>query len=55
MADPKPADMPPIEHALSRRRAFLAAGLEAYREPPARGRGVIEAAAWIARRGATAA
>jgi hypothetical protein len=55
LADPRPAEMSPIEHALLRRRAFLAAGLEAYREPPARGRGVIEAAAWIARRGATAA
>ena len=50
IADPLPADMTPIEHALARRRLFLAAGLEPYREPPPRGRGVIEAAAWIARR-----
>jgi hypothetical protein len=53
MADPKPADMRPIEHALARRRALLATGLEAFREPPARGRGVIEVAAWIARRRVT--
>ena len=37
IADPLPADMTPIEHALARRRLFLAAGLEPYREPPPRG------------------
>jgi GT2 family glycosyltransferase len=54
MADPRPVDAPPIEHALSRRRTFLEAGLEAYREPAPRGRGVIEPAVWIARRAVTA-
>src|SRR5262249_55975218 len=53
MADPRPGGPPPPDHAPARRHLFLAAGLEPYREPPPRGRGVIEAAAWTARRAST--